>query len=243
VIVFVHGVPETALLWTKVRAAIGRESVALALPGFGCMRPGGFAATKDDYVDWVRAELDRIDEPVDLVGHDWGAALTHRIATKYGDGLRSWAHDVANIFHPDYVWHDFAQLWQTPGEGEAFFEAQNQATPEERAPIFESLGVPHADAVALAGESDETMASCILDLYRSATPNPHADWSDSWQPASAPGLVLHFTEDPFDNRQLAEETARVTGARFEVFEGLGHWWPLQGPETVADALVRFWDSL
>jgi hypothetical protein len=54
---------------------------------------------------------------------------------------------------------------------------------------------------------------------------------------------MHFTDDPFDDRTLAEETASVTGARFEVFEGLGHWWPLQGPDTVAAALTRFWDSL
>lgn len=49
VIVFVHGVPETAAIWTGVRAALDEESVALSLPGFGCPRPDGFAATKDDY--------------------------------------------------------------------------------------------------------------------------------------------------------------------------------------------------
>jgi pimeloyl-ACP methyl ester carboxylesterase len=46
-IVFVHGVPETAALWDKVRAAIGRDSVALSMPGFGTPRPVGFGATTD----------------------------------------------------------------------------------------------------------------------------------------------------------------------------------------------------
>ena len=117
-IVFVHGVPETASIWDGVRDVISRESVALSLPGFGCLRPDNFSATKDDYVDWLVMELDRIDEPIDLVGHDWGAGLTYRVATAHADKLHSWAADIANIGHPDYVWHDFAKLWQTPGDGE-----------------------------------------------------------------------------------------------------------------------------
>ena len=58
------------------------------------------------------------------MGHDWGAALTYRVATTRGDLLRSWAADVANVMHPDYTWHDFARIWQTPGEGEEFFASQ-----------------------------------------------------------------------------------------------------------------------
>ena len=101
-IVFVHGVPETAAIWDKVRSAISRESVALSLPGFGCPRPEEFGATKDDYVAWLLGELDQIEDPIDLVGHDWGAGLTYRVATAHGDRLRSWAADIGNIAHPDY---------------------------------------------------------------------------------------------------------------------------------------------
>jgi pimeloyl-ACP methyl ester carboxylesterase len=243
VIVFVHGVPETAELWDKVRAAIGRESTAVSLPGFGCFRPDGFGASKDEYAAWLRDQVVAIGEPVDIVGHDWGAPLAYRLAATQPETVRSWAIDVANVLHPDYEWHSFAQIWQTPGEGEAFFEAQAQATPEERAPIFESMGVPHDDAVAMSAKSDDTMSDCIMALYRSATPNPYADWKDSWGPVAAPGLVLHPTDDPFGDEALAADTARVTGARFETLDGLGHWWPLQGPDAGAAALVRFWDSL
>ena len=242
-IVFVHGVPETGELWDKVRSAIDRESTAVTLPGFGCFRPEGFGATKDEYVAWLRDRVVAFGEPVDIVGHDWGGPLAFRIACTQPDAIRSWAIDVANVLHPDYQWHDFARIWQTPGDGEAFFDAQRQSTPEERAPVFESMGVPHDDAVALAAKSDETMSRCILDLYRSAVPNPYADWKDIWGPVSAPGLVLHPTDDPFSDEALAVETAKVTGARFEKLEGLGHWWPLQGPGAAAAALVRFWDSL
>src|SRR3546814_10170197 len=90
-IVFVHGVPETAAIWKAVQDHVEGDSVALALPGFGTARPAGFGATKDDYVQWLVSELDPIGEPVHLVGHDWGAGLTYRVATAFGDRLGSWA--------------------------------------------------------------------------------------------------------------------------------------------------------
>jgi pimeloyl-ACP methyl ester carboxylesterase len=241
-IVFVHGVPETAAIWDKVRAAIDHESVALALPGFGNPRPDSFGATKDDYADWLVSELDRIGEPVDLVGHDWGAGITYRVATAHGDRLHSWAADVGNIAHPDYEWHDFAKTWQTPGEGEAFIEGQDAATPEERAPLYEAMGVPHDDALAMAASSDLAMGHCILDLYRSAVPNPHADWGP-WKPTSAPGLVLHPTDDPFGEEKMAKEVAEALGAQFATIAGAGHFWPYQKPDEAAAVLEAFWSSL
>lgn len=241
--VFVHGVPETDALWDQVRAQIDAPSVALSLPGFGCPRPDGFGATKDDYADWLTGELETIDEPIDLVGHDWGAGITYRVVTQRDDLVRSWAADVANLTHPNYVWHDFAKIWQTPGEGEAFFEGQSDQPAEARGGAFEAMGVPHSDAVAMASWADETMAGCILDLYRSATPNPHADWGDDLAPTAAPGLVLHASDDPFGDETLAREMASTLGARFVTLDGLGHWWPFQGPKQAADALQAFWDEL
>jgi pimeloyl-ACP methyl ester carboxylesterase len=242
VIVFLHGVPETAAIWDKVRAAIApRPSVALSLPGFGCERPAGFTATKDAYVDWVLAEIRTMAEPVDPVGHDWGAGITYGIAARHGDAVRSWVADVGAIAHPDYEWHDFAKVWQTPGDGEAFVAAQNSMAVEERAPLFESMGVPAEDALAMAGESDETMGSCILDLYRSATPNPHADWGP-WSKTTAPGMVLHPTEDPFDDRTRAEEVASMFGAKLDTISA-SHFWPYQAPADAARVLTAFWDGL
>ena len=241
-IVFVHGVPETAAIWRKVRAAIDRESVALSMPGFGCARPDGFTATKDDYAAWLVGELEAIDEPIDLVGHDWGAGLTYRVATAHGGLVRSWALDIANVAHPDYEWHAFAKVWQTPGEGEAFVESQAELPTPERAAGLESLGVPHDDAIELAEGSDATMGQCILDLYRSAVPNMHADWGPL-APTSAPGLVLHPTADPFGDETKAAEVAAELGARFEHMEGIGHFWPYEAPQVAVAILEDFWSSL
>ncbi len=242
-IVFVHGVPETAAVWRKVRAGIGRESVALELPGFGNPRPDDFGATWADYVDWLAGELDAIEGPIDLVGHDWGAGLTYRVATAHGDAIRSWVADVANLGHPDYVWHDFAQIWQTPGDGEAFFASQEAQSTEERAGAYELVfGLDHDDAMEMAAGSDQTMGTCILDLYRSSVPNLYEHWGP-WSPTAPAGLVLSPTEDPFGDDEMARWTAAVLGARFEPVEGAGHFWPYSSPEVAIPILESFWSSL
>jgi pimeloyl-ACP methyl ester carboxylesterase len=241
-IVFLHGVPETAAIWRKVRAAIPSESVALSLPGFGTARPDGFGATKDDYAAWLVAELSQFTEPVDLVAHDWGALLAYRVVTTHSELVRSWVADVAAGIHPDSEWHAFAKIWQTPVDGEAFFEKQGAAGTEEVAKRYTALGLSEEDALELASGGDATMASSILDLYRSATPNLYADWGPFKAPGK-PGLVLHASEDHFSNEELSKTVAAELGAKYHRFDGIGHFWPYQAPELGASVLEDFWSSV
>ena len=56
---------------------------------------------------------------IDLVGHDWGGGHVVRVVNARPELVRSWATDIAGRFDPEYVWHERAQVWQTPGAGEA----------------------------------------------------------------------------------------------------------------------------
>lgn len=248
-IVCVHGVPETGAIWDEVREALDEDAVAVWLPGFGCERPDGFSATMDAYADWLADELAAYDEPVDLIGHDWGALLTYRIATSRPTLLRSWVADVAGGLHPDYVWHDVAQVWQTPEQGEAFVAATLASDPKDVAAYFVGNGVPEDAALRMARWMDETMGRCILDLYRSATPNVASHWMELWGHTSTPGLVLVPTEDPFGGPGTSKgsgrskEVADRLGARYHVLEGVGHWWPLEAPAAGAAAITDFHRSV
>ena len=242
-IVFLHGVPEVSSLWDELRALLAAESVALSLPGFGTPRPLGFAATKDDYVDWTLGQLADIDEPIDLVGHDWGAIITNRIATAYGDRVRSWVSDGAFTLSPDYEWHDLARLWQTPGDGEEFWAGQLATPVDDRAAVLSMLGMPSSGALRMAAALDDTMTKCIMDLYRSATPNPYADWTWPLRPTQSPGLILSASDDPFGNTENAKSIASALEAHFVELPGLGHWWALEDPALGADVLQSFWASV
>jgi len=88
----VHGVPDTHHLWDKTRERLSRRDVlAPDLPGFGAPTPPGFRPVKEAYVDWLIDEIARVGEPVDLVGHDWGALLVQRVVSLRPDLIRTWA--------------------------------------------------------------------------------------------------------------------------------------------------------
>ncbi|MEV6176759.1 hypothetical protein [Streptomyces sp. NPDC052015] len=71
--ILVRGVADTHHVWDGVRQHLTRTDVdAWDLPGFGAARPAGFGSSKEEYVDRLIQRLERVGEPVDLVGHDWG---------------------------------------------------------------------------------------------------------------------------------------------------------------------------
>ena len=238
-VVLVHGNPETPVVWAPLVDAWGRDDVrCLQLPGFGCPRPAGFAATKEDYLAWLEDELGALGEPVHLIGHDWGGGLVGRLAMVRPDLLRSWASDALGLFHPRYVWHDAAQIWQTPIEGEALIAAMLDIPLVERAAGFAALGIPASSATQLADAADAVMGECILALYRSATQPAMAEWgADAHQASARPGLFLHATEDPYVGKGRGVfETAATMGAEVAELEGRGHWWMLEDPAGAAAVL-------
>jgi pimeloyl-ACP methyl ester carboxylesterase len=238
--VFVHGVPETAAIWDRLRAALDRESIVLSLPGFGVPRPEGFGATQDEYVEWLVGQLSALDGPVDLVGHDWGGILTARLVTTDAVPLHSWVSDAVGAVSPSFVWHDLAKVWQTPGDGEAFF-AGLMADRVEAAGLLAAVGVPPADATVMAEALDQTMVDSILDLYRSST-TLGQDWGHEG-PAMANGLVLVGGADALGDVAGSQTKADLMGAQFTALDGGGHWWPLDSTDAAAQRLETFWSGL
>ena len=160
--------------------------------------------------------------------------------------IRSWVIDLAGCFAPDYVWHDMAQVWRTPGAGEEAVADLVAMPVEQRASLYESLGMtPPELAAEVAKATDDTMGRCILALYRSATPAVMAAVGEELNRAAArPGLVLVPTADPYtggDGR--ARWSADRAEAQITLLPGLGHWWMMQDPTAGADALESFWKDL
>jgi len=234
--VLVHGVPDTHRLWDPLRSHLKRRDViAVSLPGFGVPLPAGFAATKEAYVDWLIGEIERLGVPVDLVGHDWGALLVQRVVSLRPDLIRTWACGDGPI-DVDYVWHDLAQQFQTPDLGE---QVVAMMTSEALAAGLPAAGVPPAIAAETARHVDATMKDCILKLYRSAV-RVGAEWQADVEKIQRPALILWSQDDPYVAPVFAERLARRVHGELILFEGCGHWWPLERPAEAAAALERFW---
>ncbi|MGI9601390.1 MAG: alpha/beta fold hydrolase [Acidimicrobiales bacterium] len=233
--VFVHGVPDTHRVWDPLIAELSRtDVVALQLPGFGCDVPVGWTATKDDYADWLVSEIHAIEEPVDIVGHDWGGMLVARLVTLAPGSVRTWALGGSPV-DPNYVWHDMAQLWQTPEVGEQVMEAFD---PASAGPGLVESGVPESFVDITTAAIDDRMKSCILALYRSATQVGN-EWGTDFADVATPGLVLWGRHDPYAPVSTGRAMATRSGAAFHELD-TGHWWELEAPARAAARLEAHW---
>jgi pimeloyl-ACP methyl ester carboxylesterase len=244
-IVFVHGNPETDAIWGDLHAAMGRtDLVALSPPGFGTPVPTGFGATSDDYMGWLIGELEKFDAPVDLVGHDWGGGHVVRAVAARPDLVRKWCTDIAGCFNTEYVWHDNAQIWQTPGAGEEAVAAMAALPLDDLAAGFASIGMSPAAARSCASAAPH-MGPSILALYRSAVQPRMAEWGARMPRAASAGrsLVMIALDDHYTGGEvLARRSAERWGSEVAVLEGCGHWWMLQQPERGAAVLNTFFGS-
>jgi pimeloyl-ACP methyl ester carboxylesterase len=246
--VFVHGNPETADIWTLLIQQLRNKGidniVTLSPPGFGAPTPAGWNATAIEYRDWLIAELESIGGDIDLVGHDWGAGHVYSVLAARPDIVRTWAADCAGLLHPDYVWHDAAQGWQTPDVGEQMVAGMIAMDADSFAEVFGGLGMtdPIARAVK-AGLNDET-ARCILALYRDAA-QPYMSRLGERVFVAQPrnGLVIMAENDTFAGSiDVMEEVAGILNADTAFVGGVGHWWMCEKPEAGAQMLLDHWNS-
>ncbi len=233
--VLVHGVPDTHRVWDKLRAHLSRKDILTpSLPGFGVATPAGFEPNKEAYATWLIGEIERLGDPVDLVGHDWGCMLALRVACLRPDLVRTLACGDGPLDR-EYVWHEVAQQWQTPGVGEAMMAVMAGDVLAEGL----SAAMPADDARIVAAHVDDRMKTCILDLYRSAI-HVGEEWEDDLARITSPVLVLWSRDDPYVEPRFAERLAARVRGEVAFMEGCGHWWPYERPVEAAAALERFW---
>jgi len=206
--VLVHGIPDTHRVWDRIRAQLTRKDVvAVALPGFDNPAPAGFTSTKEAYADWIIQQLETIGTPVDLVGHDWGCMLTARIASIRPDLVRTWT-GISGPIDPDYEWHEFAKIWQTPGNGEQWMADLDLDAFAEQLTTF---NVSPADARIVVSHFDDAMKASILALYRSAL-HVGAEWAPALTKVTAPALVMWGIEDVLLPNRFADSLGEATHA-------------------------------
>ena len=92
-ILFVHGIPETGAIWAPFIKALDLDEgtwLAPTYPGFGGEpRPVDFRPTLENYALWLTSQVDMLvqtaGQPIDIVGHDFGATLALRVASTQSD--------------------------------------------------------------------------------------------------------------------------------------------------------------
>ena len=218
----------------------------LSPPGFGAPLPDDFPATPTSPTGTgLRASWNELGEPIDLVGHDWGGGHVVNVVMHRPELVRSWVSDIVGVFDPDYVWHDLAQVWQTPGDGEQLIDTMLGGTLEDRTARMAAFGIPSDIATSLAAAQGPEMGRAILLLYRSASQPAMAEHRRCAGKGGGSARPL-FAGHRGHLRRLRKNPAasgRRASAHTEVLDGLGHWWMVEDPARGAAALSRFWETL
>jgi pimeloyl-ACP methyl ester carboxylesterase len=221
---FVHGVPDTPLVWDPLIDALDLaegDYLAPALPGFGCPRPAGFSATKDAYTDWLIGQMEAAGGNVDLVGHDWGGLLVLRAASVRPDLVRTWCAANA-VIDPDYRGHTMARRWATPIKGELVMMGMRNKPRFLRGLI--EAGMPPGLGEKEIGLIDKTMRQCILSLYRSADGLRFSgDWVADLDQLPERGQLCWGETDPFVPYTFAQRFSERRNVPLHIEMGEGHW--------------------
>ncbi|WP_353256279.1 alpha/beta hydrolase [Hyphomonas sp.] len=240
-ILFVHGVPDTAILWDPLINALGLEPGvyrALSLPGFGNPVPKGFSGTKDAYAGWLVKQMEAAGEPVHLVGHNWGALLVLRAASMRPELVSSWCVTNA-LIDKEYSGHRTARMWATPILGElVMLGMRNKARLE---PSLVEGGMPASLAKTEVPHIDKTMRQSILKLYRSALGlSFRGAWVDDLAKLPKRGQLFWGETDPFVDLSVAERFSKQWGTPLHVARGAGHWACHERAEEFAGLLAAHW---
>lgn len=240
--IFLHGVPDTPAMWTPLINELdlsADEYRVPSLPGFVSPVPTGFTSTKEQYVDWFITELEtayrQSGGPVDVIGHDWGALITVRAASLKPDLIRTWA--VANALPiPEYKWHRFARIWQTPLLGELSMALAGRKGLQRG---LSSQGVPPDLAAIEVEHWNRHMKRAILRLYRSAR-HVGSEWAPGLKYLPSRGLVFWGEDDPYVQTWVAETFCQRTGARLVRQASTGHWSIIERADVFANLLREHW---
>jgi pimeloyl-ACP methyl ester carboxylesterase len=243
-ILFLHGNPDSADLWSGVIERLRGEFRCLApdLPGFGrSAPPPTFDGSLEQEAAWVEGLVTALGltEPINLVGHDFGGHFGLAWAIRHPARVRRIALSNTSFFS-DYQWHGLGRALRTPILGEVVMAFMNESGMVRglrgAAP---RLPVEHIRRTArLYTPAAKKMA---LKLYRAADPAQFHGWEDQLPALTAqvPTLVLWGDQDPFAARRIAD---RFGAQAVRHFPDYSHWLPVEAPAEFAQALAAFFAS-
>ncbi len=249
VVVLLHGFPDSLHLWRAVvphLVAAGYRVVALDQRGCGdSPAPAGRAHYGiDRLLDDVTGVLDTLglDEPVHVMGHDWGAVVAWCLAMTQPQRVRSTV--TISVGHPRaYALAGLEQKrkglytlgWQFPGLAERWLTANDWAR-------MRHWLRDHPDADA-----------CLRDLARPGRLTAGLNWYRAnlvpvlwrrWPSCLVPMLGIWSSEDHcLAEDQMAGSGRRMAAPwRYERIEGAGHWLPLEQPERIARLAAAWFEK-
>ncbi len=254
-VILLHGFPEFWYGWRNQIPALAQAGYCVWAPdqrGYNLSaKPAGVAAYQlDKLAADVVGLLDAAGrQQAYLVGHDWGAAVTWRIANRYPQRIAKAA--VLNVPHPfvlaKYLRRSWRQMlrstyiafFQLPGLPERLMAIRNWQPLVDAMRRTAPPGLfPDAEMQRYrAAWSQPGAMMAMLNWYRAIVQQP-----PSWSPSpriKPPLLMIWGTADSALERTLAPLSMELCDqGRLHLIEGASHWVQHEAPEQVNQLLLE-----
>lgn len=240
-ILFLHGNPDSADLWSGVIDHLKGDyrCLALDLPGFGrSQAPPTFNGTLEQEAAWVDSVVTAlgITTPLNLVGHDFGGHFGLAWAIRHPDRVRRIVLSNTSFFS-SYKWHGLGRTLRIPIVGEVVMALTNEsALVRGLRGAAPRLTVEHIRQTARL--YTPTAKKTALKLYRAADPERFRGWEDKLPALTArvPTCVIWGDQDPFAACTIAD---RFGAQEVHHFPDVSHWPPVEIPAEFARILSTF----
>jgi pimeloyl-ACP methyl ester carboxylesterase len=255
-LVLLHGFPEFWYSWRRqipALAAAGFHVVAPDMRGYNLSdRPTGWRSYRMDALAGDIAGLIRHfgDEPANLVGHDWGAAVAYGVAMYHPDVVRRLA--ILNVPHMERMLHGlrtprqlrkswYMFFFQIPRLPEALARKDDFSLAKRslRADSRESFSDEDLQRYAEAWSQPGALSG-MINYYRAALRSSPRGTLRRLRPILAPTMVIWGQRDRHLGAELAEPLPQwVPDVRMEWIPQATHWVQHEQPERVNALLSEF----
>lgn len=252
-VLFLHGFPETMLVWK----AIANELVAdynvhaFDWPGYGLSsRPAAedFEYSPKGYADILRAYVEAagIDRSVlTIYATDIGSLPALLAALEEPEIAKQiFVGDFAPLNRPQYMSENLQNLKSEPSasHARAYFKNAGTQIPANahRAGLdateqYDLLPDVLADMTAAWEEGGMTSGDAFYHYYSKFTRDEDY-FEANINGLKTPFKILWGEKDVYINKGMGEELARLTGAPLAILPGLGHYVHLQKPDVVVEEI-------
>ena len=246
VFVLLHGFPETNKSWQETSEILntqGYRTFAVNQRGYSL---GAQPTSRRDYrgsalLEDVNALLDIIQQPVYLVGHDWGAVVAWDVAQRYPEKIKhlitiSVPHKAAfmkamltsnQLFKSYYM-----GLFQLPKIPELLFEK----TPQIGLALLKDSGMTEQQLKDFQQEIvNEKRLSTALNWYRGL---PFSSNKNLLKPITVPTLFIWGKHDSAIGPKGVEYNKNYVHAPYkEVIMDATHWIPVQNAKELSQYIL------
>ncbi|PCR90711.1 alpha/beta fold hydrolase [Natrinema ejinorense] len=248
-LVLLHGWPQTWYEWRDVIPELAADHTVIApdLRGLGDSEAPVSGYDKDTVATDVRELVSHLgfdDEPIALVGHDWGMPTAYAYAAQYREDVRALCVLEAGL--PGINEDEKLKLWHTRFHSVRDLPERLVAG-RERLYLDWFYGEGAYDPTAIDDDAREEYVRCYaqagglrggFEYYRAYDADAEHNQDHAEDPLEMPVLALGGAAS-FRELPIRDMEAVATDVESEVVERAGHWIPEERPEYFVERLTEF----